>query len=56
MKNFDYIIVTDSNEWVSTGRQETEEQLQSTIEQLKTDYPDNKLIIYKAEIMEEFNV
>lgn len=53
MKRFDYIIVTNMNEWVSTGNQETEEQLQETLELLREDYLNREFIVYRADVLDK---
>jgi hypothetical protein len=55
MKKFDYLILSEENEWLSTGNQETEEQLNSEIERLKSEDEERELIVYKAEIMESYS-
>jgi hypothetical protein len=55
MKKFDYLILSEENEWLSTGTQETEEQLNSEIERLKSEDEERELIVYKAEIMESYS-
>ena len=54
MKKFDYLILSEDNEWLGTGTQETEKQLQSEITRLKSEDEDRELVIFKAEIMESY--
>lgn len=61
METFDYIIVDDQNRWLSTGKNETEEQLQQEIAEVKTrlkedDEFDTELIVFKAKSMESYSV
>jgi hypothetical protein len=48
---FDYIILTEFNEWVATGKQETQKELDDEIKRLKDENPDIELVIFKAETM-----
>ncbi len=61
METFDYIIVDDQNRWLSTGKNETEEQLQQEIAEVKTrlkeeDEFDTEVIVFKAKSMESYSV
>ena len=60
MEKFDYIILTEDNRWLSTGKGETQKQLDDEIKNLKmsneTNYGEDKLIIFKAPSMETFSV
>ena len=42
---YSYVIVTDTNEWVATGHDETEQQVLQTIEDAKENSPENDSII-----------
>ena len=48
---FDYITLTEFNEWVATGKQETQKVLDDEIKRLKDENPDIELVIFKAETM-----
>lgn len=60
MEKFDYIILTEDNKWLSTGKGETQKQLDDEIKNLKmshdTNYGEDKLIIFKAPTMESITV
>lgn len=47
-EKFDYLILTEFNEWVSTGKQETEKQLQDEIIRLKEENPLRELMVFKT--------
>lgn len=51
MKNFDYLILTESNEWLGTGSQATQEQLNHAIADIQKEHPHKTLIVYTAEQM-----
>jgi hypothetical protein len=58
MKKFDYIILNEDNEWLSTGFQETQEQLDQEIEIVKEEQFGRwgehlALVIFKASKMEK---
>ncbi len=55
MKNFDYIILSEYNEWLGTGKQETQEQLQAELDRLKSEDKTRELVVFKAETMESFH-
>lgn len=53
---FDYIIVTESNKWVSTGKNATELDLNEELTLVQEGYPDEQLVVFKAQKMESFSV
>ena len=59
MEKFDYIILDENNNWLSTGKGETKKELDDEINNLKmsdeTNYGENKIIVFKAPIMESFS-
>lgn len=60
MEKFDYIILTENNRWLSTGKGETQKELDDEIKNLmmsdQTNYGKEKLIIFKAPVMEAIHV
>ena len=56
MEKFDYIILDEDNNWLNTGKSETQEQLDVEIEALKTEDGGRDLIVFKAPVMESFTV
>lgn len=53
-EKFDYVILSENNEWLSTGVQLTEKELHTDLEQLKAENPDVELVVYKANKLETF--
>jgi len=47
-ERFDYVILTEYNEWVATGKGETEKQLKDELKRLKSEDPDRELMVFKA--------
>jgi hypothetical protein len=56
MEKFDYLILDEDNNWLSTGKAETEKQLDDEIERLKTEDAGRDLVVFKAPHMESFRV
>jgi len=61
MKKFDYIILNEDNEWLSTGKGETQKQLDEEIAIVKKREFDRwgektAIIIFKAPIMETLTI
>jgi hypothetical protein len=57
-EKFDYVILNEDNEWLSTGNQETQEQLEQEIAIVKKAQFDRwgedlPLVIFKAAKMEK---
>jgi hypothetical protein len=57
-EKFDYIILNEDNEWLSTGYQQTQEQLEEDLaiiqkEQLDRWGEDLPLVVFKAPNMEK---
>jgi hypothetical protein len=57
-EKFDYIILNEDNEWLSTGYQQTQEQLEGDLaiiqkEQLDRWGEDLPLVVFKAPNMEK---
>ncbi len=57
-ERFDYVILNEDNEWLSTGHQETQEQLEEEIAIVKKAQFDRwgkdlPLVIFKAAKMEK---
>ena len=57
VEKFDYIILNEDNEWLSTGYQQTQEQLEGDLaiiqkEQLDRWGEDLPLVVFKAPNME----
>lgn len=50
-ERFDYIIVSEHNEWLSTGKQETQKQLEDEIVRLKSEDSIRELTVFKASIL-----
>jgi hypothetical protein len=58
VEKFDYIILNEDNEWLSTGYQQTQEQLEEDLaiiqkEQLDRWGEDLPLVVFKAPNMEK---
>lgn len=53
-EKFDYVILSEANEWLSTGVQVTQKELNDDLEQLKAENPDVELVVYKAKNLETF--
>lgn len=47
-EKFDYVILSEANEWLSTGVQETQKQLEDEIVRLKSENPTTELTVFKA--------
>lgn len=47
-ERFDYVILSESNEWLSTGHQETQLELEIELLRLKKEDPDMELVVFKA--------
>lgn len=61
MEKFDYIILNEDNEWLSTGIQQTQEQLEQDIEDVQKREFERLgdmmgIIIFKAPVMETYTV
>ena len=57
-ERFDYVIVNEDNEWLSTGKQETQEQFDKELSRIKEEQFDRwgedlPLIVFKAPNMEK---
>ncbi len=50
-ERFDYVIVSELNEWLSTGKQETQKQLEDEIVRLKSEDSTRELTVFKASIL-----
>jgi hypothetical protein len=50
-ERFDYVIVSELNEWLSTGKQETQRQLEDEIVRLKSEDSTRELTVFKASIL-----
>ena len=48
-EKFDYVIVSEANEWLSTGYQETQKQLEDEVVRLKSENPTTELTVFKTE-------
>lgn len=46
---FDYVIVSEFNEWLSTGQGETQKELDDEIVRLKSEDSTRELTVFKAE-------
>lgn len=55
---FDYLILTEDNEWVSTGAFSTQSDLDSEIKELKSEgaYKDYNFVVFKADEMDSYNI
>jgi hypothetical protein len=56
VEKFDYIILNDDNEWLSSGTQETQDQFEQELEMVKSREFDRwgektEIIVYKAPSM-----
>jgi len=56
MEKLDYIILDEDNNWLSTGKAETQEQLDQEIEMLKGQDGGRDLIVFTAPSMESYKV
>lgn len=56
MEKFDYVILSENNEWLATGRQETQESLDDEIARLKEEDPEVELVVVQAKSFEMYNV
>lgn len=61
MEKFDYLILSEDDEWLSTGRGKTQEELEQDIEEIKKKQFDRwgektGIVIYKAPIMESYTL
>lgn len=52
----DYIILDEDNNWLSTGKAETQEQLDQEIESLKAEDGGRDLIVFTAPVMDSYTV
>jgi hypothetical protein len=48
-ERFDYVIVSEFNEWLSTGQGETQKELDDEIVRLKSEDSTRELTVFKAE-------
>lgn len=53
-EKFDYVILSEQNEWLATGTQATQKELDTDLGQLKAENPNVELVVYKANKMETF--
>jgi len=57
MKKFDYVILTADNQWLSTGKQETQKQLEEELERVREEMgEDVEITIFKAKNMEQIDL
>ncbi len=61
MEKFDYLILSEDNEWLGTGKESTQEQFEQDLEDIKKRQFDRwgeptGLVIFKAPSMENFTV
>ena len=61
MEKFDYIILNEDNEWLSMGKQHTQEQFEQDLEDVKKREFDRwgektGIVVFKAPTMETFTV
>ena len=57
METFDYIILTEDNKWVSTGKGETQESLDQEIENVQHRFgEDVNLFVVKAPKLEFISI
>jgi len=54
----DYLIMTDDNQWVGTGKFVTQSEIDTHIEDILSDYDGDRpeIIVFTAEEMNSFNV
>jgi|688.fasta_scaffold2393537_2 hypothetical protein len=50
-EKFDYVIVSELNEWLSNGKQETQKQLEDEIVRLKSEDSTRELTVFKASVL-----
>jgi hypothetical protein len=55
MKTFDYVILSEYNEWLSTGKKETEKQLQTELNRLKKEDNRRELVVFKCNEFETYH-
>lgn len=53
-EKFDYVILSEANEWLAVGTQVTQKELDTDLAQFKAENPDVELVVYKASKMETF--
>lgn len=51
-EKFDYVIVSEHNEWLSTGKKETRKQLEDEIARLKSEDSTRELTVFQAKVLE----
>ena len=61
MKKFDYIIMNEDNEWLSTGNQQTEKELKKEIKIVqKREFDrwgeETGIVVFKAPTMESYTL
>jgi len=61
MEKFDYLILNEDNEWLSTGKQATQEEFEQDLEDVRKRQFDRwgediGVVIFKAPVMESFTV
>ena len=54
-EKIDYLIMTENDEWLSTGKQQTQKQLKEELEMKKAENPDVEVIVFTAKKMENFS-
>lgn len=54
----DYLIMTNNNQWLSTGKFATQPEIDTEIENILSNYDENRpeLVIFTADSMQTFNV
>jgi len=57
-QRMDYLIMTDDNQWLSTGKFATQPEIDTEIEHILSDYDEDRpeLIVFTAEEMQSFTV
>jgi len=62
MERFDYVILTEENTWEGTGKNATQEELDSDLKEIRSRLGSNdegddvQLVVFKAKSMETFTV
>ncbi len=61
MKKFDYIILNEDDEWLATGRSQTQKEFDQELERIKKEQFERwgektGIVVFKAPVMEEYTV
>lgn len=49
---FDYLVLSETNQWLATGKNATELDLNEDLKEIQERHPDEELLVFRAQKME----